>query len=195
MTKEAFLNELRLSLKGLPKEDAEERISFYSEAISDRMEEGLSEEAAVADVGNIDDIVTQIASETSLVKLVKHNMKPKRSLRVWEIILLVLGFPLWFPLSIAFLVLVLVAYLLIWIFVGVLYIVDVSLAIAGIASIIYAFVAGFDIAAIGIGLMGLGGGILMYFGCIEFTKLCAKLSKNMFIGIKSWFIRKGDKNE
>ena len=40
MNKTEFLNELEARLKGLPKEDVEERLEFYSEAIDDRVEEG-----------------------------------------------------------------------------------------------------------------------------------------------------------
>ena len=47
MNKEEFLSELRTKLSGLPQEDIEERISFYSEMIDDRMEDGISEEEAV----------------------------------------------------------------------------------------------------------------------------------------------------
>lgn len=47
MNKQEFLVKLRKGLSGLPKEDIEERLTFYSEMIDDRMEEGLSEEEAV----------------------------------------------------------------------------------------------------------------------------------------------------
>ena len=44
MTKKEFLSGLRKKLSGLPQEDSEERLNFYSEIIDDRVEEGLSEE-------------------------------------------------------------------------------------------------------------------------------------------------------
>ena len=47
MTKFEFLEELRNGLNGLPKNEIEERISFYSEIIDDYIEDGLSEEHAV----------------------------------------------------------------------------------------------------------------------------------------------------
>jgi len=62
MRKAEFLNELEAGLVGLPKEDVEERLAFYSEMIDDRMEEGLTEEAPVAAAGPVDDIVSQILS-------------------------------------------------------------------------------------------------------------------------------------
>ena len=48
MNKQEFLVQLRNALSGLPKDDIEERIEFYSEMIEDRIEEGLSEEEAIA---------------------------------------------------------------------------------------------------------------------------------------------------
>ena len=108
MKKQEFLNELRKQLAGLPKDDLDNRINFYEEMINDRMDEGLSEEEAVADIGTVDDIVKQIASETPMLRLVAEKAKPKRTLRVWEIVLIVLGFPLWLPLLIVGLVLLFV---------------------------------------------------------------------------------------
>ena len=63
MNKEEFLSELRTKLSGLPQEDIEERISFYSEMIDDRIDEGMDEEAAVAAVGHLDDIEARIHAE------------------------------------------------------------------------------------------------------------------------------------
>ena len=59
MTKHEFLAQLRKGLSGLPKDDIEDRLMFYSEMIDDRTEEGLSEEDAVLAVGTIDEIVQQ----------------------------------------------------------------------------------------------------------------------------------------
>ena len=89
MTKQEFLVDLGLGLSCLPQEDAEERLSFYSEMIDDRIEEGLSEEEAVREMGAVDGIVSQIVAEVPLSKLVKKKIKPKRRLRAWEIVLLV----------------------------------------------------------------------------------------------------------
>ena len=74
MTKQEFLEKLQVSLYGLPKADIDERVSFYGEMIDDRVEEGLSEEEAVADIGTIDGIVSEILSETPITKLVKEKI-------------------------------------------------------------------------------------------------------------------------
>ena len=59
MRKQEFLSALKRSMKGLPKSEIDERISFYSEMIDDRVEEGFSEEEAVAmiDPRNLDTLL------------------------------------------------------------------------------------------------------------------------------------------
>ena len=64
MTKSIFLITLREKLAGLPKEDVDERISFYEEMINDRMDEGKSEEEAVADIGSVDEFIYEIERST-----------------------------------------------------------------------------------------------------------------------------------
>lgn len=200
MTKKQFLNELRSKLVGLPQEDVDERISFYEEMINDRMDEGKSEEEAVADIGTVDEVIKQIAKETPLVSLVKHKMKPKRRLRGWEVVLIILGFPLWFPLMITAFVLMLVGFILMWTGAIVTYAVEASLIAATFMSLLSFFLGYFDgggitanLPYIGMALMCFGGAIGFGFACFGVSKGMAKATRGMFIGIKSWFIRKGDK--
>ncbi len=113
MNKQQFLDTLEERLSGLPKQDAEECLGFYSEMIDDRIEEGLSEESAVADMGSIDEIVAQTVSQIPLNKLVKEKIKrkkekirsekvkEKRKMPAWEIVLLCVGSPIWLSLIIA----------------------------------------------------------------------------------------------
>ena len=89
MTKSEFLQQLREKMKGLPKTDIEDRVNFYIEMIDDRIEEGLSEEEAVRDIGNVDEIVTKQIDDTSLTKIVTEKVKPKRRLKAWEIVLII----------------------------------------------------------------------------------------------------------
>ena len=56
MNKTEFLVRLQQGLTGLPQEDIDERLNFYNEMISDRMEDGLGEEEAVACVGDRNDV-------------------------------------------------------------------------------------------------------------------------------------------
>ena len=78
MNKQEFLKRLGAALSGLPEQDASERLSFYGEMIDDRMEEGLSEAAALAEIGPVEAVVRQIVAETPLPKLVKEKMRSGR---------------------------------------------------------------------------------------------------------------------
>lgn len=198
MNKLAFLAELRDRLSGLPGEDIGRSMDFYSEMIDDRMEEGLSEEEAVQAIGPIDDVVAQILMETSLPKLVKAKVKRRRSPKVWEIILLILGSPIWLPLCIVALVLLLVFYLLLLVMVLVLYAVDLSIAAAGLSGLLGAVVQVFSgrwaqgAFLFGGGLVCVGLAVLLFFGCNIVTRGVLLLSKMMLRGIKACFIGKGD---
>ena len=88
MTKLDFILALHERLSGLPQDEIEERLSFYGEMIDDRMEDGLSEEDAVNDIGTVEDIAQQILTEIPLSKIVKEKIKKKRSLKAWEIVLI-----------------------------------------------------------------------------------------------------------
>ena len=59
MKKDKFLAELRVNLKKkhVPKISIDDALAYYDEAIRDRMEDGMSEEKAVAAMGSIDDAV------------------------------------------------------------------------------------------------------------------------------------------
>ena len=194
MTKQEFLAELRRYLTGLPQDEIEERISFYSEMIDDEVADGKTEEEVIAQIGNIDDVVMEIAGGIPLVKLVKEKIKPKRKLRAWEIILIILGFPLWFPLLLVALILSLVFYLLIWIFVIVSYVVEGSLVIAAVGSLVIflAYLAGgeFNLVSLGFSFMCAGGASLFVFACIGITKATLKFTKFLSRKIKQSFIRK-----
>ena len=86
MGKAEFLEVLRRKLTGLPQAEIEERLAFYNEMIDDRIEDGLTEEEAVAEIGPVEDVVNQIMAEIPLTTLVREKVRPKRTLRAWEII-------------------------------------------------------------------------------------------------------------
>ena len=197
MTRDIFLNSLREKLKGLSPEDIEDRISFYDEMIDDMMDEGKTEEEAVAEIGSVDDVVYDIAQDTPLAKLVKERIKPKRKLAAWEIVLLVLGFPLWFPLALTAAILGLVFYILFWVFVIVAYVIETSLVVGSIAFLIAGFAnlftGGPALATFGVALLCGGGGALFFFACWYITKGTIILHKKIFTKIKAKFIKKGAK--
>ena len=198
MNKEEFLSELRKKLQGLPSNDIDERVDFYSEMIDDRVEEGKTEEEAIEDLGGTDEVVRRITSETPIGKLVKERIKPKRSLRGFEIALLIIGFPIWLPLLIVFGVLILVAFILLWVLVIVTY----SVEIAFIGALITGLVGGFaslaasepNLGGFAIAVLGAGLALVFLFVCYLATKLSIKITKSVILGIKSKLIG-GKKDE
>lgn len=196
MNKEEFLSELRKKLSGLPQSDIEERVSFYSEMIDDRVEDGMTEEDAIAQIGSVDQVVDTIMSEIPLSKLVKQKVNTKKEMPVWAIVLLVIGFPVWFPIIISFMSVIFSLYLTVWIIVITFYIVDFSFAVASIvclAAIFFALIQGeflFAIAAFGASLVLGALAVLLFFGCNYMVKGVVFVTRKMLLGIKSLFIGK-----
>ena len=63
MNKEQFLSELSRRLDGLNGNDLYRTLEYYAEMIDDRMEEGMSEEAAVAALGDAEAIAREIMQD------------------------------------------------------------------------------------------------------------------------------------
>ncbi len=196
MDKMQFLNELKRRLTGLPKADLEERLQFYGEMIDDRMEDGLTEAEAVAGIGSIDEVVAQIMEEIPLSKLVKEKVKRRSGLKVWEIILLVLGSPVWLPLGIAVLAIGLSLYIVLWAILISIWAVDLSLAVCavgGLAAAGFYLTKGILAGAgmmLGAAILCAGLAILLFIGCKALSKGLLWLTKKMLLGIKTLLVGK-----
>lgn len=194
MSKQEFLEQLRKGFSGLPQDDIEERLTFYSEIIEDRMEEGLSEEEAVLAVGTIDEIVEQVIADIPLSKIAIERIKPKRRLSAGEIILLALGSPIWVSLGIAVIAVILSLYISLWSVIVSLWSVFVSLAICSVASVLSIFGIGGNgaggIAMLAAGIVCAGLSIFMFYGCKVATKGTLILTKKIAKWIKNCFIKK-----
>ena len=196
MTKNEFLSELRRLIDQLPPQDIQKSLDFYAEIIDDRIESGMSEEEAVAAMAPFDEITEQILMDIPLPRLVKAKLRPSRALRVWEIVLLILGFPLWLPLLISAIAIVFSVYAVFWSVILSLYAVDLAFAVSAIASLpaaILLFCTGeplFGLFFLGT-LLILGGlTIGWFFLCKYATMGTWWLCKRTMLGIKSLFIRK-----
>lgn len=173
MRKQEFLNALKRKISGLPMCEVEEHLNFYSEMIDDRMEEGCGEEEAVAEVGSADKIAAQILAETPPVKAARERAKTARRISTWEIVLLVLGFPLWFSLGIAAVSVLFSLYVVLWSLVVSLWAVFVSFAacaFGGVAASVVLFCQGNPV-----------GGTALVGGAV----VCAGLSVYLFVGCKA----------
>jgi uncharacterized membrane protein len=192
MNKAEFTQQLSTALIGLSDEDRNRSIDYYTEMIDDRMEDGMAEEEAVAALGSIDEIKSRILEEVPIARIVKEKITPKRSFSAGEIILLVLGSPLWLPLLLTVIIVCLAIYLCFWAIILSLYAADLSVFLSGIASFLGAFLqrAGFfpGMFFAGSGIALLGTSILLFFGFNQITKGLLFLSKRIALGIKKMFV-------
>lgn len=201
MTKIQFILALNEKLTSLPKKETEERINFYIEMIDDRIEEGMTEEEAVVAIGNIDEIAAQIISETPLTKIAKEKIKPKRKFEIWEIVLFVLGSPIWISLLIAFIAVIFSIYVVLWSVIISFWAIFISLC----ACTLYGIISGTFfaikgniigvIALIGAGMICSGLSIFTFYGCKAITKAMIRLTKKLTLGIKKMFMKKSDVKE
>jgi uncharacterized membrane protein len=164
------------------------------------MEEGMSEEEAVNAIGTPDEVAAQIFAETQMNAPDKHS----RSLRTWEIVLLILGSPLWLSLLIALfavilavLVVGLVLYVSVWAVIFSLWAVWLALgltAVVGIPASVVVLLTGKP----GVGLFLLGSGLVLasltvglFFLFTLLTKLLWKLSTHL-VRITVVYTKKGE---
>ena len=71
MNKQEYLSAIRVRIPKMPTEDMERFIAYYSEMIDDRMEDGMTEDEAVAMRDTPDDAGEQMLEDTPLSKIVK----------------------------------------------------------------------------------------------------------------------------
>lgn len=185
MTKKEFMKGLKKKMSGLAAEERKERLSFYSEMIDDRMEEGMSEEEAVAAVGSAEGIVPE---------------EEHRKSNGLMIALAIVGFPIWMPLLSAAFSVVISLYAVVWSLVVALWAIEVSLAASAFGFVLCAGVfawQGFGIQAalvVGAGIFCAGVAIFGAFGCKGATVGAARLSVIPVKWIGSLVKRKGNKD-
>lgn len=199
MLKSEFLKQLENRLVGIPKEDLNRTIDYYNEIISDKQEDGMSEEEAINSLGSIDEIVKDILNEIPIKKLVKEKLQLNRKLKTWEIVLLSATSIIWVPIAIVMFAVILVLYVCLWsgvISLG-------AAAISCLASSFIAIIGSIDFIAgnvcnglflIGTGIASLGIGVLLGILTFKFAKIMVIVCKKIILKIKSLFIR-GEKNE
>lgn len=194
MNKQEFLLALRNNLSALPKTQIDEHILFYNEIIDDHIEDGLSEEQAIAQIGLPEQIAKQILADSPIEKI--KTTKPKRRLKIWEIVVIVLGSPIWVSLLLSALSAVLSLYVGLWCIVIALWSVFAALIgstfgllFGGIASVINGTVTE-GLAILGASIVCAGLSIFMFFACNAATKGIVWLTKKIILLINKPFVKK-----
>lgn len=166
MTKNEFLDALAQKLSRLSAEDRQEQLAFYREMIDDHMEEGVPEAEAVERIGSVEQVAQRILAEFPAGGLEEKPLK-KHKWQVWQIVLLVLGAPLWISLLLAAAAVV------------------ASAAVAGAAAVCALYVTLWSgVAALGAAVLGslvvaflyqLSGNTYGGIACFGFSLVCAGL--------------------
>lgn len=193
MTKMQFILSLNEKLSGLPKKEIEERLLFYSEMIEDRMEDGLSEEEAVAGIGHIDEIASRIRSELFPDPIA---IPTKRHPNAGLVLLLILGSPLWIALLAALFSVVFALYAVLWSVVISFWAVELSFICVAIASLpigVFYLTSGIipqGLLFIAACLVFAGLSVILFYGCKALTKGSTWLTKITALGIRNIFRKK-----
>ena len=191
MDKLDFLMQLENLLHQLTKADRQRSIDYYGEIIDDRMEDGLSEEEAVAAVGTAEEVAQSILAETPVPVEIKTA---KRRLQWWEIVLLILGSPIWVALLVSVLAVLFSVWVSLWTVVISLYATAVALGASAIGCMFGSFFMidtgnGSFLAAWGAALVCAGLCVLLWLlsnlaakGMVKLTKLTLKGLKRCLKG-------------
>lgn len=201
MTRLKFNEILRKRLNGIPKDDIDKTLEYYNEILSDKIDDGMSEEEAIKSLGTIDEIVKITLSEISFPKLIKEKLGLNKKLKTWQIILLASTFYIWIPVSITLFAVALALYISLWsgvIAVGAVGVASIACApvvlIFGLIDIFTGNIAS-GVLFIGFSLLFVGVSILLGILTKQFALLMVKVCKKLIIKIKSLFIKRGDLNE
>ncbi|MBQ3488162.1 MAG: DUF1700 domain-containing protein [Clostridia bacterium] len=201
MSRDAFIGELRHRMAGLPQETVERTVDYYGELIADSMEDGLTEEEAVARLGSLDEIVASVVKDTPLTQIVQTRVQEgkKKGISGWVILLLVLGAPVWLPVLIAVLAVLFALFIALWAVVIALWAVVAAVILTGLVALVAGVV---ELCRLHLpqGLVLLGGGLVCLGLCALLFLLMklitvgtVKLCKWLWVGIKSLFVGKKSK--
>jgi len=129
------------------------------------------------------------------------KVKPKKSLSILSIILIILGSPVWLPLVVALFVIILSVYIVLWSVVLVFYSVDLSLAVGGISGLLASVMVMFNIDilcgvfTLGVAITCAGLSVLLFFGSNQVVKGILFLSRKIALSIKSYFVKRRNCDE
>lgn len=188
MTRMQFIMELTKRLKKLPKDDREKVLEYYLELIDDRIDDGVPEEEAVAAVGSIDEITTQILGDIPLAKLAKDSLKTK-NFEPSILILMIISFPIWFSILISLYAMTLAVVLS---FAVISIVLGVCTLVALLCGIQHLFIDGFALSLFFFGSALICAGLFMFFRILgQCTAKGGKwVSKKFWLWIKSLFLQK-----
>ena len=194
MNKQEYLGALEYALAQMPPEEREKHLAYYDELICDMCEDGMSEEEATSRLGDPNAVAQELLAALPLATLVKTRIRSGGSLSPLVIALLVLGFPLWFPLLASVFAVVLSLLITLWaLFVSYAAVVF-ALGLCAVATplaLVFGFAEGSPLVLVGLALTSAGlcvlGALLIPPLFRGLTALCRAVVRS----VKSILIKKG----
>ena len=180
MTRDEFLGRLGELLACLPADQVEETRQFYAEAIADRMEDGMTEEEAVAAMGAPGEAAEATLDDLPAVPRAIARTRRRSTALLW--VLTIVGSPVWVPLLAAFAAVAVTVYVCIWALALCVWIVAVALGSAGIAELLFAACGvtighfPYALASAGMGLGLVGVALFVGAGAWAVSRQIARLS-------------------
>lgn len=182
MNKTQFLAALEEQLSSVSDAERKRSLLYFEEIIADRMEEGLSEEEVIAQMESPEEIAAGIINETGTEdRSAPVSEKKLGGFPLWVVVALaVLGSPVWLPILISVVTVIVTTYSVAWILIGCLYVVAASLVVGGCVGIVASVIAlGTNSAVVAVFVIGLslfciGFGILLVFPAVLCTRWYAK---------------------
>ena len=180
MTRDEFLGRLGELLACLPAEQVEEAKAFYAEAIADRMEDGMTEEEAVAAMGTPGEAAEATLDELPAVPRAIARTRRRSTALLW--VLAIVGSPVWVPLLLAFAAVAVTVYVCIWVLALCVWVIAACLGAVGVTNLALMTVGfklgliPYALATLGCGIALLGAALLVGAGAWAVSKQIARLS-------------------
>lgn len=194
MTRDEFLGRLGELLACLPAEQVEETKAFYAEAIADRMEDGMSEEEAVAAMGTPGEVAEATLDDLPAVPRAIARTRRRSTALLW--VLAIVGSPVWAPLLVAFAAVALSVYVCIWVLAFCVWVIAVALGAVGAAAGVTVGHVPYVLAMLGCGLAFIGAALFVGAGAWAASKQIARLSALWARKVASPFWKvKGEKDD
>ncbi len=190
--------------KGFSQEELAVKLGVVRQTVS-KWEKGLSVPdsqmlvSLAAELGvSVGFLLGEDESDDLPIENNEESVKPNHRLRVWEIVLLILGAPIWLSLLIATLAVILSLYVSLWAVIISLWAVFGSVIGCTLGGIVVGI--GFacngntltGVALIGAGIVCAGLSIFLFYGCKAATKGTLLLTKKIASVVKNRFVKKGE---
>ena len=180
MTRDEFLGRLGELLACLPADQVEETKQFYAEAIADRMEDGMSEEEAVAAMGAPGEVAEATLDDLPAVPRAIARTRRRSTALLW--VLTIVGSPVWVPLLLAFAAVAVTIYVCIWVLALCVWIIAACFGAVGVTNLALMTVGvkvgliPYALVTLGCGIALLGVALLVGAGAWAVSKQIARLS-------------------